>query len=279
RSYRPGVAFGFVVVRGAIGGRIDRGPVGDVDRWLRLASRRRFRSVRTGARADSPVIRALFADDRLRQEERGLEIGGFGARRRGRRSRRGAGLADVAQVVDAGEDVLADAAAHQALAQLQLVGDDLEARLALGTGGRERHRARSWSGGSEGPGDHACLVPRRQAQPSSTWSTSMRQRALHAATSSTCLSSRPARRIVPPGRPRLSGMGASNLSGLARMLASTMSAGAGAGLRLLRISSVTWLALALSAVLAIAWSSMSMATTSRAPSRAAAMARIPDPQP
>src|SRR5690606_13511099 len=163
RSYRPGVAFGVVAGRAAIGGRLDPGPVGDVDRWLRLASRRRCRSVRTGARAASPVIRALFADDRLRQEERGLEIGGFGARRRGRRSRRGARLADVAQVVDAGEDVLADAAAHQALAQLQLVGDDLEARLALGTGGRERHRARSWSGGSEGPGDHACLVPLRQA--------------------------------------------------------------------------------------------------------------------
>src|SRR5690606_6104508 len=96
-------------------------------------------------------VAARVADDRLGQEERRLQVGRFGARRRGRRSRRGARLADVAQVVDAGKDMLADAAADQALAQLQLVGDDLEARLALGAGGRERHRARGWSGVREDP--------------------------------------------------------------------------------------------------------------------------------
>ena len=48
---------------------------------------------------------------------------------------------DIAQVLDAREDVLADSAADQAAPQLELIRDDLEAGLALRTSGCERHVA------------------------------------------------------------------------------------------------------------------------------------------
>ena len=50
-------------------------------------------------------------------------------------------LVDVAQVLDAREHELADATTHEAPAQLELVGHDLETGLALRAGGCERHDA------------------------------------------------------------------------------------------------------------------------------------------
>lgn len=50
-----------------------------------------------------------------------------------------AGIIDIAEEVDAGEDVLADPATDQPATQLQLVGDHLEAGLALRASGRQGH--------------------------------------------------------------------------------------------------------------------------------------------
>ena len=46
------------------------------------------------------------------------------------------GLIDIAQMVDAGEDVLANPASYRSAAQLELIGDHLEAGLAQGAGSR-----------------------------------------------------------------------------------------------------------------------------------------------